>query len=127
MNSYDVSGTMTTPPSDDPDALRDQIEQTREELGETVSALSDKADVKARAAEKADEVKHRAQEAGETAKAKAQENPVPFVIGAVVVLFVLRKLRKGRRNRRASRLEQGVMDRLPVTAVLIDRSELPAA
>lgn len=127
MSSYDVSGTMKAPPSDDPDALREQIEHTRGELGETVSALSDKADVKAQASAKADEVKHRAQEVGETAKARAQENPVPFVIGAVVVLFVLRKLRKRRRNQRASRLEQGVMDRLPVTAVLVDRSELPAA
>lgn len=40
-------------------ALRAEIEQTRAALGETVSALAAKADVKARAHEKADEVKAR--------------------------------------------------------------------
>lgn len=37
----------------DPDALRDEIERTREQLGETVEALVAKTDVKARAQEKA--------------------------------------------------------------------------
>jgi hypothetical protein len=40
-------------------ALRAEIEQTRAALGETVSALAAKADVKARAQEKADEVRAR--------------------------------------------------------------------
>ncbi|GIH21074.1 DUF3618 domain-containing protein [Rugosimonospora africana] len=40
-------------------ALRAEIEQTRAALGETVSALAAKADVKARAQDKADEVKAR--------------------------------------------------------------------
>ncbi|MEV6483676.1 DUF3618 domain-containing protein [Streptomyces sp. NPDC051576] len=45
---------MTQPPDDEPTAtsteeLREQVEQTRHELGDTVQALADKADVKARA------------------------------------------------------------------------------
>jgi hypothetical protein len=43
-----AAGTMT----DDPEALRAQIERTRSELGETVEALVAKADVRARAREK---------------------------------------------------------------------------
>ncbi len=130
MSTHDVSGTMTAPPSDDPDELRSQIEHTREELGETVAALSEKADVKAQASAKADEVKHRAQEASETAKAKVQSNPAPYAIGAVVLLLVLRKLRKRRRNKRNARLERlqlEAMKRLPVDAVVVDRSQMHAA
>jgi Protein of unknown function (DUF3618) len=41
-------GTVT----DDPEALRAQIEQTRMELGKTVEALAAKADVRARTREK---------------------------------------------------------------------------
>ena len=41
-------GTVT----DDPEALRAQIERTRTELGETIEALAAKADVRARTREK---------------------------------------------------------------------------
>ncbi len=41
----------------DPDELRTQVEQTREELGRTVEALAAKADVKAQAQQKAAKVK----------------------------------------------------------------------
>ena len=51
-------------------AARAQVEQTREELGETVEALAYKADVKGRAHEKADEVKARAEDAAEQVRAK---------------------------------------------------------
>ena len=53
--------------------LRESIEEPRRELGETVSALAHKADVKARAAEAAESAKHRAAEMAHTAKAKAGE------------------------------------------------------
>lgn len=49
-----------------PDDIRRDIEQTREEMGDTVEALAVKADVKGRAEERADEVK-------EQARAKAEE------------------------------------------------------
>ena len=46
----------TGPPADDPEELRQEIEQTREQLGETVEQLAAKADVKARAKDKAAEL-----------------------------------------------------------------------
>ena len=76
--------------------LRADIERTRQELGDTVAALAEKTDVKARAREKVAEVRStvtekktelmgRAREtspegassAATQVKAKAQQNPVP--------------------------------------------------
>ena len=54
-------------------AARAEVEQAREELGETVEALAYKADVKARAHDKADELKDRAQATAHQVQAKAQE------------------------------------------------------
>lgn len=92
--------------TDDPEALRAEIAQTREELGDTVSALTDKSDVKAQASAKADELKAKAQEATENARAQAQENPMPFVLGAAGALVVLLLLRRRRKRRRAAKLER---------------------
>ncbi|MFE5111425.1 DUF3618 domain-containing protein [Streptomyces sp. NPDC056663] len=73
---------MTQPPHDEPtvsdtDELREQVEQTRHELGDTVQSLADKADVKARAQEKAAALKEqtmaKAVELTGQAKAKAAE------------------------------------------------------
>jgi uncharacterized protein DUF3618 len=65
-----VSETPTTQPT--PEELRREIERTRRELGETVDALSHKADVKQR----------------------VSDNPVPLVAmaGGVVVLWLLLRL-----------------------------------
>jgi Protein of unknown function (DUF3618) len=54
-------GTVTSsaPPPDDPEALEADIRRTREQLGQTVEALTAKVDVKARAQEKAAEVSGR--------------------------------------------------------------------
>jgi hypothetical protein len=102
--------TTPTPPengqTDDPEVLREEIAQTREDLGDTVAALSDKSDVKAQASAKAEELKSKAQEVTTTTKAKAQENPKPFVLGAVGALAVLVMLRKLRRRRRSAKLER---------------------
>lgn len=53
--STDVPATTTTAPGqpDDQRALQEEIERTRERLGQTVEALMDKADVKARAKDEA--------------------------------------------------------------------------
>ncbi|MGW6275315.1 MULTISPECIES: DUF3618 domain-containing protein [unclassified Streptomyces] len=60
-----------------PGELRAKVEQTRQDLGETVEALAAKADVKARAQEKAIEIKGqtatKAAELGGQAVAKATE------------------------------------------------------
>jgi ElaB/YqjD/DUF883 family membrane-anchored ribosome-binding protein len=97
----------------DPDAIRAEIERTREEMGDTVDALGYKADVKGRAKEKvtatrdritgsftgakdrvtgtvsdatpdADQVKGQARRAAGV----AQENPLGLAIGSIAVGFL---------------------------------------
>jgi hypothetical protein len=57
-------------PPADPEQLRQDIERTREELGETVEALIAKADVKARARERVGEISERLR--GATSQAREQ-------------------------------------------------------
>jgi hypothetical protein len=57
----------------DPEQIESEIEQTREDLGETVAALADKTDVKKQAKRKVEETKAAAQaKASETADAAKQ-------------------------------------------------------
>jgi nucleotide-binding universal stress UspA family protein len=99
----------------DPEQLREEIEETRRELGDTVEALAAKADVKARvrekvettkesAAAKKDELLGKARESSPDSVAagasqatqKAKENPVPVAaIGAFVAGFIVGRLTKG--------------------------------
>jgi ElaB/YqjD/DUF883 family membrane-anchored ribosome-binding protein len=106
---------------DDPERIRGDIEQTREDLGETVDALASKADVKGqvkqraeerkqalhtqqqRAQEKASQVRERVTNATpEDAKAiagqataAAKERPWPVIGGALIVGLLLgRALRR---------------------------------
>ena len=98
----------------DPEQLREEIEETRRELGDTVEALAAKADVKARvkdkvgatkesAAQKKDELLGKAREtspdsvsAGASqATQKAKENPLPVAAaGAFVAGFLIGRLTK---------------------------------
>jgi ElaB/YqjD/DUF883 family membrane-anchored ribosome-binding protein len=101
---------------EEPDRIRKQIEQTREQMGETVGALGYKTDVKARAKDSlqdkkesvmgvAQSAKERLVGAGESvghaapdadqvaqqarrAKSIAQENPLGLAVGAVAVGFL---------------------------------------
>ena len=50
------AGAAAAGPPDDPEELKQEIERTREQLGETVEALAAKADVKAQARAKASQV-----------------------------------------------------------------------
>ncbi|TQL68977.1 uncharacterized protein DUF3618 [Nocardioides albertanoniae] len=105
------------------EAIQADIEQTREQLGETVDELAAKldvksktkaraADVKSQANEKAKLVQERATELGQSAKDSAtdsQGNPKPSVLGgaasvAAVVLgvIVLASIRKKRRGSHGS-------------------------
>jgi hypothetical protein len=61
-----------TPPAD-PAVLRQEIEQTRAELGETVEALAHKADIKGRAHESVEHAKLRVREEVEHAKVNAAQ------------------------------------------------------
>jgi len=101
--------------SREPEEIREDIESTREELGDTVAALAGKADVKGQAKDKVEEVKGQAQEKVAGAKQsvmdkkedllgkakqaspegaasaagqvsqKARENPVPMAIAGAFV------------------------------------------
>jgi ElaB/YqjD/DUF883 family membrane-anchored ribosome-binding protein len=98
----------------DPEQIREEIEETRRELGDTVEALAAKADVKSRmrekisatkdsAAQKKDDLLGKAKGAspdtvtsGATqATQKAKENPVPVAaVGAFFGGFLLGRLTK---------------------------------
>jgi ElaB/YqjD/DUF883 family membrane-anchored ribosome-binding protein len=94
---------------EDPRAIREEIEETRERMGDTVDALAYKADVKTRAkesvSEKVDNLKSKVTGAKDTVAdatpsggevkhhAKrtvgiAQENPLGLAIGAAAIGFV---------------------------------------
>jgi len=59
--------------TNDPEQIRADIEQTREELGETVAALSAKTDVKARAKDRIEGTKATLQDTREKVAGKARE------------------------------------------------------
>ncbi|WP_041304082.1 DUF3618 domain-containing protein [Mycolicibacterium rhodesiae] len=85
---------MATPDPDRPepgpeagiDDIEADIEQTREELGQTVAALTDKLDVKGRAKEKAAETKAHVVDKADALKHSATDNPQRTVPIAAVVL-----------------------------------------
>jgi ElaB/YqjD/DUF883 family membrane-anchored ribosome-binding protein len=61
-----------------PEEIEREIEQTREELGDTVAALTQKADVKGRAKDKVQEVKHSVADKKEEVVGKAHEKKEEF-------------------------------------------------
>jgi uncharacterized protein YjbJ (UPF0337 family) len=88
----------------DPEQLNEEIQETREDLGDTVEALAQKADVKGQVQEKVEERKEQLRGAQEQMKAKvgeaagqARQRPLP--IGAAVAallagLLLLRLIRR---------------------------------
>jgi gas vesicle protein len=95
---------------EDPDAIRDEIVDTRKRMGETIDALGYKADVKSRAkdsvSDKVGSVKERLGMAGQRASdatpdaeevkqqvrraaGLAQENPLGLAVGAAAVGFLV--------------------------------------
>jgi archaellum component FlaD/FlaE len=99
-----------------PAQLREDIERTRQDLGDTVAALAEKTDVKARAKEKVSEVRHNVTEkktelmgkaresspegassAAVQVRTKAQENPIPTAaVAAFVGGFLFGRITKKR-------------------------------
>jgi ElaB/YqjD/DUF883 family membrane-anchored ribosome-binding protein len=87
-----------------PEEIRAEIEETREDLGDTVAAVAEKTDVKKQAQAKVEDVKEQAQAKVEDVKAQAaakadeaqtlaKQNPRPLAIaGAVIGLLVLWRL-----------------------------------
>jgi hypothetical protein len=70
-----------------PEEIRREIERTRRELGETVDALSHKADVKEQARLKKEEVQQRV---------SANPAPLAAAIGAGIALLVLMRFLRRR-------------------------------
>ena len=110
-----TSGSQVTDPS--PEQLRHDIEETRDELGDTVAALAEKADVKAQAKRKANEAKasvlkskdevleHAKQASPEGARsaasrmsATAKENPLPTAVAGAFFAGVLVGVTAGRKR-----------------------------
>jgi ElaB/YqjD/DUF883 family membrane-anchored ribosome-binding protein len=108
-------GAAVEPGQKDPEQIRREIENTRQDLGDTAAALAAKTDVKARAKEKVEGVKETITEkkdsiAGSSnggdggpdpsvaitgVKTKAQENPIQAAaIGAFVGGFLLGRITK---------------------------------
>lgn len=95
-----------------PEEIRADIEQTREEVGDTVEALAAKTDVKSQAKQRIEDLKGNVRQRGEQLKTRAQsttpesaqqgagqvvervrDNPAPFAIGGAVLLgFLLGRL-----------------------------------
>ncbi len=102
--------------TNDPEQIRAEIAQTRQELGDTVAALSAKTDVKAQAKQRIEETKAALQDkrdqitgktreispdsmvnAASSATAKASRNPMPLAVaGAFVAGLVSGRLLAGR-------------------------------
>ena len=74
-------------PAVEAEELREEIEETRADLGDTVEHLSEKADVKAQAQAKVDETKQQAQAKVDQVK----ENPAPVagIAGGIAALLLL--------------------------------------
>jgi ElaB/YqjD/DUF883 family membrane-anchored ribosome-binding protein len=80
---------------EDPGQIRQQIEETRAQMGDTVGALAYKADVKERAKDSITEKKDKAMESiaqtkegAQRAAGLAQENPIGLAIGGIAVGFL---------------------------------------
>ena len=73
------------PQEKDQEQLKHEIEDTRAELGDTVDALAQKADVKARISEKVEQRKADAKHAASQVARTAEERPFPAIAVAVGV------------------------------------------
>jgi uncharacterized protein YhaN len=102
--------TETPPPTNDASVedIEADIAATRERLAESVDALADKVNVKARAQEKADQTKQQAKDKLDQAKTKSQDligrvretsRSVQLAVVSVPVLIVLLIVRSVRRRR----------------------------
>lgn len=100
MSARDQVGEPQDPP-DEREVLQEEIAQTREDLGETVEALVNKADVKAQVHDKVEETKeelHAKQEEVTVEVARVAAKPTTYwaVAGAAAVLLVIGRMRRRR-------------------------------
>jgi hypothetical protein len=74
---------------EDPDAIRDEIVDTRKRMGETIDALGYKADVKSRAKEQVSDKVGTVKEQVRGVAGVAQENPLGLAVGALAAGFLV--------------------------------------
>jgi hypothetical protein len=74
---------------EDPDAIRDEIVDTRKRMGETIDALGHKADVKSRAKEQVSDKVDTVKQQVRGVAGVAQENPLGLAVGAVAAGFLV--------------------------------------
>jgi gas vesicle protein len=74
---------------EDPDAIRDEIVDTRKRMGETIDALGHKADVKSRAKEQVSDKVDTVKQQVRGIAGVAQENPLGLAVGAVAAGFLV--------------------------------------
>jgi hypothetical protein len=90
---YAVPAANATPDQRDPETIREEISRTREDMGETLDALSAKLDVKGQAKAKADQAKTQAQalvsEAKEQAQTAYRRQPKAVIIGAAAAVVAV--------------------------------------
>jgi Protein of unknown function (DUF3618) len=86
-----ASATSASPASDDPEAIRRDIERTRDDLAETVDALHAKLDVKSQAKARV----ARAKDQATTDSGKPRPEVVAGVLGAVLLVAGLIGWRRG--------------------------------
>jgi flagellar biosynthesis GTPase FlhF len=102
----------TTPPAKDAsvEEIEADIAATRERLAESVDALADKVNVKARAQEKAEQTKEQAREKLDQAKTKGQDllgqarqasRPVQLALVSVPIVVIVLLIVKAVRGRRS--------------------------
>ena len=90
---------MTTSP-DDQQELEKEIEQTREQLGQTVEALAAKVDVKARAQQKLSQLQDKAKQQATQAGQHIKKRPVPVaasasgIVSLVLFFIAIRRWRR---------------------------------
>jgi signal transduction histidine kinase len=82
----------------EPDQIREEIEETREELGDTVAALAGKSDVRAQARKKLEEASETAERKLAEVRETIQRNPGPAAAagGAVALVMLVRRVRRRR-------------------------------
>ena len=82
MGEEQGTGSAAVTDASDPELIQREIEQTREELGDTVEALARKADVKAQAKQKVEQTKASFSEKKEQLLGKAKETSPDFAASA---------------------------------------------
>jgi Protein of unknown function (DUF3618) len=76
-------------PERSPEQIQAEIEATRAEMGETVAAVAEKADVKKQAKQKVEEIKEQASTKAEQAPSIARENPIPIALVGTFIAGVV--------------------------------------